>query len=312
MRQMTVIGEDPRRAINDYSQQFQRDFLQLLKTSHGEKRIHINRFYQEFISDKLHSHLNSTRWSSLTEFGHYLGREGICRVEEEEGDEGGRGGGVFISWIDNSPEALRRQNALRKKERQDRGDEEREQKTIEEQIERARTDKGTTEEDELEEDTRRELQRKEGEKIKLSFGAKPVAKPPSPPLTDRSDEEKERKRTDTSGSPSEPTDTLPAPNPSTESTSTKPSPPSENTPEPSKPAFKFGSTNPNKPKNIFAAAGKKSNPLAGPKKTAAPAQQRPMSEAERIMKEEIERKRMREERKGFAPGLNGTKRQRVS
>ena len=32
----------------------------------------------------------------------------------------------MISWIDNSPDALRGQDALRKKERQDKGDEERE------------------------------------------------------------------------------------------------------------------------------------------------------------------------------------------
>src|SRR5437773_8507477 len=119
VRQMLLVGEDPRKAITEYSNQFLKDFLQLLKTAHGEKKVHINHFYQEYISNKEHTHMNATRWPSLTEFAKYLGREGLCRVEDNEK-------GLHISWVDNSPEALRRQDAIRKKERQDKGDEERE------------------------------------------------------------------------------------------------------------------------------------------------------------------------------------------
>ena len=119
VRQMLVVGENAKKYISDYSGQFQRDFLQLLRTSHGEKKVHLNHFYQEYIGNKEHVHMNSTKWPSLMEFGKFLGREGICRVEEDEK-------GIWISWVDNSPENLRRQDAIRKKERQDRGDEERE------------------------------------------------------------------------------------------------------------------------------------------------------------------------------------------
>lgn len=56
----------------------------------------------------------------MTEFAKHLGREGLCRVEDLDK-------GLHIAWIDNSPEALRRQDAIRKKERQDKGDEQREQ-----------------------------------------------------------------------------------------------------------------------------------------------------------------------------------------
>ncbi|KAL9106787.1 MAG: hypothetical protein Q9227_008209 [Pyrenula ochraceoflavens] len=317
VRQMAVIGEDPRKAINEFSRQFERDFLNLLKTGHGEKRVHANRFYQEYISDKNHVHQNSTKWASLTEFVKHIGREGLCRVDEEESDESGRGGGLYISWIDNSPEALRRQDALRKKERQDKGDEEREQRAIEAQIERARQDRtggDRADEDEVEEDKKRQLQRKEGEKITLNFGAKPVAKPPSPPLTEKSDEEKERQRTESASSPPKsteyPTNSTPA---SKESSSKSSPPPPSKAPDPpmtTKPTLTFGPASTNKPKNVFAAP-KKNNPLASSKKSFAPTQQRPMSEAERIMKEELERKRIREEKKGFAPGMNPAKKQRV-
>jgi DNA/RNA-binding protein KIN17 len=66
VRQMLLVGEDPKKYINDYSNQFQRDFLQLLRTSHGEKKVHLNHFYQEYIGNKEHVHMNSTKWPSLT------------------------------------------------------------------------------------------------------------------------------------------------------------------------------------------------------------------------------------------------------
>lgn len=75
--------------------------------------------------------MNGTHWKTLSEFVKSLGREGICRVDDGEK-------GLFIAWIDNSPEALNRQAAIRKKDRQDKGDEERANQLIAEQIERAR------------------------------------------------------------------------------------------------------------------------------------------------------------------------------
>ena len=116
-RRMLEIGEDPRRAVNDFSNEFKRDFVQLLRTGHGEKKINANHFYQEYISNKSHVHMNSTKWASLTEFCKYLGREGICRVEiDEKNEERGGASALMISWIDNSPEAMRRQEALKKRE----------------------------------------------------------------------------------------------------------------------------------------------------------------------------------------------------
>ncbi|KAG4301580.1 hypothetical protein PCANB_001767 [Pneumocystis canis] len=131
VRQMLLIGENPNRHIHNYSVEFKNNFIQLLRTSHGEKRVHANNFYQEYIADKGHLRMNATRWVTLTEFVKYLGYEGICRVEETDK-------GLYISWIDNSPEALRRQQSIIKRDRQDKGDEEREIKMINEQVERAR------------------------------------------------------------------------------------------------------------------------------------------------------------------------------
>src|ERR1700722_13980753 len=111
-RRLALVGENPGKYIQQYSRDFERDFLTLLRTSHQEKPQHLNRFYQEYISNKTHVHQNATRWNSLTEFARPLGRAGLCRVTEEED-------GLYIAWIDNRPEVLARQDAMRKKERQD-------------------------------------------------------------------------------------------------------------------------------------------------------------------------------------------------
>jgi DNA/RNA-binding protein KIN17 len=88
--------------------------------------------YQEYISDRNHLHMNATRWNSLSEFAHYLGREGICEVDETEK-------GVFIKWIDKRPETLARQEAVQKKEKMEKTEEEREARLLAEQIEKAKS-----------------------------------------------------------------------------------------------------------------------------------------------------------------------------
>ena len=212
-------------------------------------------------------------------------------MEGKEDDDGRDGRGWMISWIDNSPEALRRQDALRQKERQDKGDEERELAAINEQIRRAKRDGLEEEEEEEDEETEevKEIKRKDGEKIKLNFGAKKVdsaEKPTSPPLTDKGESSGEDK--DGKQGSAEPTETRPS------ITSIEPKPT----------GISFGKPKAVESKNVFA---QKKNVFSGPKKTVVATPQKPVSEAERIMKEELERKRLREANGGIS-----FKRQRVS
>lgn len=292
VRALLLVGEDPRRHIAEYSGQFQRDFLQLLRTAHGEKSVHLNHFYQEYIADKAHVHMNATRWPSLTEFARHLGREGICRVEEADK-------GLHIRWVDNSPEALRRQDAIRRKERMDRGDEERERVMIQEQVERAQREQERQREpqqgEEEEEGGRKEeekapIQWAPGEKIKLSFGAR--TQPPAQAREKNAISISLHKMDQESGGAegtegtegtngaegkkgNEGNDTITL----TDGTSTSPPSSAKAT---------------SKPKNVFAALARKA-PQGGIKREPP---KRPMSEAERIMREEIERKRKREARAG--------------
>jgi len=218
--------------------------------------------------------MNATKWPSLTEFAKYLGREGICRVEENEK-------GLHIAWIDTSPEALKRQEALRRKELQDKGDEELEQRMLKEQIRRAQKDadgRGAAHaggDAEAEED--RGLHRQEGEKVTLSFGKKPAPteekRPASP---DKAGKAEEGGTADAS---------------LVEKQADKP--------------LSLKMTAKPQTKNVFAQA--KKNALAGGSKKAMAEQPKKMSEAERIMREEMERKRGRD----FSGGGAAAKRQKM-
>jgi len=130
LRQMLVVGEHAGSHIAGFSNQFQSEFVALLSRRFGTKRVRANQVYQEYIADKNHLHMNSTRWVTLTEFVKHLGRSGVARVDETEK-------GWYLAWIDNSPKALAKAEASQKKDRATVSDEQRERQLIAEQIERA-------------------------------------------------------------------------------------------------------------------------------------------------------------------------------
>lgn len=171
VRKMLSVGENAKKSIEEFSRQFKHDFLLLLRTSHGEKPINANRFYQEYISNKEHIHMNATKWHSLNEFVKYLGREGICRVSNDEDAVNG----LTIAWIDKSPEALKRHEALRKREMGERGEELRRQLELERQVKEAQR-KAAEKKDETEQqvktDLKTELKRDQPLSLRLSLKKK--------------------------------------------------------------------------------------------------------------------------------------------
>lgn len=194
---------------------------------------------------------------------------------------------------------MRKREAIMKKERQDKGDEEREQQQIQEQVERAQRNSKEGNAQEPEDLEARILERKDGEKLKLNlgFGPKPVAGAKSEsPKTD-SPEESDARNYDASASAT--------PDVAVSGTAS-PAPPTESAPQ-ALPKLSM-SLGDKKPKNVFAAAAKK-NPLAGKKGPVMEAPKK-MTEQERIMKSEMEameRKRMRAE-----SGFPNAKRPKVS
>ncbi|WOK97336.1 hypothetical protein Cni_G06044 [Canna indica] len=81
-RQMQVFGQNPSRIVEGYSEEFERTFLDLVRRSHCFCRVAATIVYNEYINDRHHIHMNSTRWATLTEFVKHLGRAGHCKAED--------------------------------------------------------------------------------------------------------------------------------------------------------------------------------------------------------------------------------------
>lgn len=129
-RQLLLVADNPDKYIDEFSEQFCDDFLECLQLKCGTKRIQANNVYQDYIANRTHTHMNSTQWETLTDFVKWLGREGKCVVDETEK-------GWFIQLIDRKPDSIERQVAQQKKSKLEQDDVERNQKLLQQQIERA-------------------------------------------------------------------------------------------------------------------------------------------------------------------------------
>ncbi|NXJ08985.1 KIN17 protein, partial [Odontophorus gujanensis] len=154
-RQLLLASENPQQFLNYFSEEFRNDFLELLRRRFGTKRVHNNIVYNEYISHREHIHMNATQWETLTDFTKWLGREGLCKVDETPK-------GWYIQYIDRDPETIRRQQEQERKKKQDLDDEEKTAKFIEQQVRRGLEGK------ELDEPVYTELSR-ENEEEKVAF-----------------------------------------------------------------------------------------------------------------------------------------------
>ena len=218
--------------------------------------------------------MNATKWKSLTEFAKYLGQEGLCRVDDVEDK------GLHIAWIDNSPEALRRQAAVQKQERMERNDEEWEQRLMRKQIKRAEEEARASGQQE-EEQQRKDFERKEGEKVTFSFGSKQKpAKPPTPPGSDGRSSSEGADKVDST---------------STTEPATAPDRNQQEASAPAKAPIKMSlgggasTTQKPRPRSMAALFGGKKAGAQGSKRPADSEEPKKMSEAERTMREDMER-----------------------
>ncbi|KAI3501649.1 hypothetical protein L1887_29574 [Cichorium endivia] len=129
-RQMEVFGQNPNRIVGGYSEEFESTFLEHMKRSHRFSRIAATVVYNEYIADRHHVHMNSTQWATLTEFIKHLGKTGKCKVEETPK-------GWFITYIDRDSETILKEKLKNKRMKADIVDEERQEREIKKQIERA-------------------------------------------------------------------------------------------------------------------------------------------------------------------------------
>ncbi|XP_056223672.1 DNA/RNA-binding protein KIN17 isoform X1 [Seriola aureovittata] len=167
-RQLLLASEDPTKFMDYFSDEFKSDFVELLRRRFGTKRVHNNIVYNEYISDREHVHMNSTQWETLTDFTKWLGREGLCKVDETPK-------GWYVQYIDRDPETIRRQEEQARKKKQELDDEERSARFIEEQVRRGRDSKETDETP-----VYTELKREnEEEKVAFNMGASSSVAGPS-------------------------------------------------------------------------------------------------------------------------------------
>jgi len=127
---MQVFGQNPTRVVDGYSEEFEQTFLDLMRRSHRFSRIAATVVYNEYINDRHHVHMNSTEWATLTEFIKHLGKTGKCKVEETPK-------GWFITYIDRDSETLFKERLKNKRVKSDLAEEEKQEREIQRQIERA-------------------------------------------------------------------------------------------------------------------------------------------------------------------------------
>lgn len=129
-RNMEDFARDPTMFMEKHSKEFHSDFMSLLSSRYANKRVDSNLVYQEFITDSEHVHLNSTNWTSLTAYVHHIGREGLAKIEEEQGT-------WFITYIDRSRATTNKIEGVRKRAILERTEEERDRKSLADQVAKA-------------------------------------------------------------------------------------------------------------------------------------------------------------------------------
>lgn len=164
-RQILLFSDNSKRIIDDFSYEFAKEYLTIVRRQFGTKRVNANRVYQEYIKDRNHIHMNATRWVTLGGFVKWLGRTGKCEIDETEK-------GWFITYCEKDAEEIARENRKNKKIKMDKDDEEKTLEFVQKQVEIAKQKTG-----DIQEPVYTELLREsEEEKVTLDLKMESVKK----------------------------------------------------------------------------------------------------------------------------------------
>ncbi|KAH7650422.1 hypothetical protein FG379_003494 [Cryptosporidium bovis] len=94
LRQMKLFENNPKKLLDDYSKQFERAFMKLMRTRYSRTKVLANTVYNDIVHDKNHIHMNATIWTTLTQFIHYLSDTNKCIIENSDK-------GWYIQYIDH-------------------------------------------------------------------------------------------------------------------------------------------------------------------------------------------------------------------
>jgi DNA/RNA-binding protein KIN17 len=133
-RNVEIVSRNPEEFINKYSYEFESGFLDILKRTHQDVFVSANKVYQEYISDKFSTHLNATRWSSLTGFLKHLQAQGKCEIMVTDKE-------INIKYVDLSPESLKEKKDKERKVKNELREEKRKIEELKKIMEKAESEK---------------------------------------------------------------------------------------------------------------------------------------------------------------------------
>lgn len=156
-RQMQLFVQDPNRFMDEFSEEFEAGFMALLSHSYSSTRVLANTVYCDYISNRHHTHMNSTIWVTLSNFVQYLARTNQCKIDKTAK-------GWYLQYIDNSPEARLRAQQKNETDKHELDEAVRHEMLLQEQVQNA---------GEFQESEFTELQREEGDApIAFSMGTR--------------------------------------------------------------------------------------------------------------------------------------------
>lgn len=122
---LVLFASQPELFVGRFSEHFLAGFLAVLQQRYGSSAVEANTVYQEYIKDKQHIHMNSTRWTTLTEFVKDLGRKGVVRVEDRDGK-------LWLTFVDR--DTMERKQRAQEMERVRLNEEEAAEQSLERQM----------------------------------------------------------------------------------------------------------------------------------------------------------------------------------
>eukprot|EP01071_Lankesteria_metandrocarpae_P004914 Lankesteria_metandrocarpae@DN3745_c0_g1_i1.p1 len=128
-RQMKLFASTPDRYMDSFSKEFERTFMRLMQTTYCRTRVLANTVYCDLISEKTHTHMNSTVWVTLSEFVQYLGRTGKCTIDRTER-------GWWLEYIDK--DKVERDKAAERERKAELNEEQRRARFLQEAVEKGK------------------------------------------------------------------------------------------------------------------------------------------------------------------------------
>ncbi|KAL8455057.1 hypothetical protein Emag_001082 [Eimeria magna] len=153
-RAMQLFIQRPGQFMDEFSREFEQEFMKLMKTRYCRTRVLANSVYNNVVCDRHHIHMNSTIWVTLSEFVQYLGATEKCKIDYTPK-------GWYVEYIDH--EELAKKKEEEKKRKIEKSQEEARMEQIQAMVDEAKQ-RGAFKEPEY-----TPLNREEGQMVALSL-----------------------------------------------------------------------------------------------------------------------------------------------